>query len=101
MQDDTGQKYLEFHQKAARRPRQAIARGLSPSPRKVGLDMDRLERIASPEAKGDDRRESEAWRHDCITGHTTYVIGSEVVTGAVGLDELREKIKAAHSQSNG
>jgi protein-disulfide isomerase/sulfite exporter TauE/SafE/copper chaperone CopZ len=102
MQDDTGQKYLEFHQKLLGSRGQADrARALAVA-KEVGLDMDRLERdMASPEVKATIDENLKLGDTVGITGTPTYVIGSEVVTGAVGLDALREKVRAAHNKSNG
>jgi len=102
MQDLTGQKYLEFHQKLLGGRGQADrARALAVA-KEIGLDMDRLERdMASPEVKATIDENLKLGDTIGITGTPTYVIGSEVVTGAVGLEELREKVKAAHSKSNG
>jgi len=102
MQDPTGQKYLEFHQKLLGGRGQADrARALAVA-KEVGLDMDRLQRdMASPEVKATIDENLKLGDTIGITGTPTYVIGSEVVTGAVGLDELREKVKAAHRKSNG
>jgi protein-disulfide isomerase len=102
MQDPSGQKYLEFHQKLLGGRGQADrARALAVA-KEIGLDMDRLERdLASPEVKATIDENLKLGDTIGITGTPTYVIGSEVVTGAVGLDELREKLKAAHNKSNG
>lgn len=102
MQDDTGQKYLEFHQKLLGSGGQVDrARALAVA-KEIGLDMDRLERdMASSEVKATIDENLKLGDTIGITGTPTYVIGSEVVTGAVGLDALREKVKAAHNKSNG
>jgi uncharacterized protein len=102
MQDPSGQKYLEFHQKLlGGRGEADRARALAVA-KEVGLDMDRLERdMASPEVKATIDENLKLGDTIGITGTPTYVIGSEVVTGAVGLDELKEKLKAAHNKSNG
>jgi protein-disulfide isomerase/sulfite exporter TauE/SafE len=102
MQDPTGDKYLEFHQKLlGGRGRVDRARALAIA-KEVGLDMDRLERdMTSPEVKATIDENLKLGEAVGITGTPTYVIGSEVVTGAVGLDVLREKIKATYRKSNG
>ena len=96
MQDPTGKKYLEFHQKLlGGRGAADKARALAVA-KDVGLDMTRLEKdMASPEAKAtieEDFRLAEAMG---MNGTPSYVIGKQVVVGAVGLDNLKEKISNA------
>jgi protein-disulfide isomerase len=96
MQDPTGKKYLEFHQKllGGRGPADK-AKALAVA-KDVGLDMARLEKdMASNEAKttfDEDIKLAEALG---MNGTPSYVVGSEVVVGAVGLDALKEKVKSA------
>ena len=95
MQDQTGKKYLEFHQKllggrgAADRVRAlAVAK-------EIGLDMPRLEKdMASDEVKATIAESMKLAEALGISGTPTYVVGSDVAVGAVGLDALREKIGA-------
>jgi len=102
MQDPTGQKYLEFHQKLLGNRGEANAERALAVAKDVGLDMDRLQRdMASPEVKATIDENVKLGDTLGITGTPTYVIGSEVVTGAVGLDALQEKIKAIQSKTNG
>src|SRR5260370_10402815 len=89
MQDPTGQKYLDFHQKLLGGRGQADRARALVVAKEIGLDMDRLERdLASPEVKATIDENLKLGDTIGITGTPTYVIGSEVVTGAVGLDEL-------------
>ena len=96
MQDPTGKKYIEFHQKllGGRGPADK-ARALAVA-KEVGFDMTRLEKdMNSDEVKttiDEDMKLADALG---VSGTPTYVVGDEVVVGAVGLDELKEKIKAA------
>lgn len=96
MQDSTGKKYLEFHQKllGGRGPADK-ARALAVA-KEVGFDMPRLEKdMDSPEVKttiDEDMKLADALG---VNGTPSYVVDDEVVVGAVGLDELRAKIKAA------
>src|SRR6266853_954973 len=95
MQDETGKKYLEFHQKllggrgAADRVRAlAVAKEL-------GLDMARLEKdMASDEVKATIEESMKLAEALGVRGTPSYVVGSDVVVGAVGLDALREKVSA-------
>jgi protein-disulfide isomerase len=96
MQDPTGKKYLEFHQKllGGRGPADK-ARALAVA-KEVGFDMARLEKdMASEEVKttiDEDMKLADALG---VNGTPSYVIGGELVVGAVGLDALKEKIAAA------
>ena len=97
MQDPTGKKYLDFHQKLlggrgqadkARahgrgqgcRPRHGAARKGHGEPRSEGHASTRTS--SSPKTMG-------------MNGTPSYVIGKQVVVGAVGLDGLKEKIGIA------
>jgi protein-disulfide isomerase len=95
MQDPTGKKYIEFHQKllGGRGPADK-ARALAVA-KEVGFDMTRLEKdMDSDEVKttiDEDMKLADALG---VNGTPSYVVGNEVVVGAVGLDELKQKIEA-------
>jgi len=95
MQDTTGKKYIEFHQKllGGRGPADK-ARALAVA-KEVGFDMARIEKdMSSDEVKrtiDEDMKLADALG---VNGTPSYVVGGEVVVGAVGLDALREKINA-------
>jgi sulfite exporter TauE/SafE/protein-disulfide isomerase len=102
MQDPTGQKYLEFHQKLLGGHGEANGERALAVAKDVGLDVDRLKRdMASPEAKATIDENLKLGETIGITGTPTYVVGSEVVVGAVGLDELAKKLAAARGKNNG
>jgi protein-disulfide isomerase len=102
MQDPTGQKYLAFHQKLLSSQGEANGELALAVAKDVGLDMDRLKRdLASPEVKATIDENLKLGETIGITGTPTYVVGSEVVTGAVGLDELTKKLAAARGKNNG
>jgi protein-disulfide isomerase len=93
MQDPTGKKYIDFHQKllGGRGPADK-ARALAVA-KDVGFDMTRLEKdMNSDEVKttiDEDMKLADALG---VNGTPSYVIGDELVVGAVGLDALKEKI---------
>jgi protein-disulfide isomerase len=96
MQDPTGKKYLDFHQKllGGRGPADK-ARALAVA-KDVGLDMAKLEKdMASPEAKATIAENFKLAEDMGMNGTPSYVIGKQVVIGAVGLDGLKEKISQA------
>jgi protein-disulfide isomerase len=96
MQDKTGAKYLEFHQKLlASRGQADKARALAAA-KDVGLDMARLEKdMASDEVKATVDENTKLAEALGLNGTPSYVVGSEVVVGAVGLDALKQKVNTA------
>jgi protein-disulfide isomerase len=94
MQDPAGKKYLEFHQKllGSRGPADKM-RALAVA-KDAGFDMTRLEKdMNSDEVKATIEENMKLADALGVSGTPTYVVGDEVVVGAVGLDELRAKIK--------
>jgi protein-disulfide isomerase len=95
MQDETGRKYLEFHQKLlAGRGQADRVRALAVA-KDIGLDMKRLENdLASEEVKAALAESMKLAEALGLNGTPSYVVGSDVVVGAIGLDGLREKVSA-------
>ena len=98
MQDKTGRKYLEFHQKLlSGRGQVDKARALAAA-REVGLDMARLEKdLASPEVRATLEEGMKLAEALGISGTPSYVVGDAVVAGAVGVPALREQIASART----
>jgi protein-disulfide isomerase len=96
MQDKTGKKYLEFHQKLLGSRGQADrARALAVA-KEIGLDMGQLDKdIASPEVKATLQESFKLAEALGLNGTPSYVIGDNVVVGAVGLEALKEKINTS------
>jgi len=96
MQDPTGKKYLEFHQKLLTgRGAADKARAMAVA-KEVGLDMAKLEKdLASAEVKNTLEENFKLAEAMGMNGTPSYVIGKQVVIGAVGVDSLREKIGVA------
>jgi protein-disulfide isomerase len=96
MQDKTGKKYLGFHQSLLGGRGQADkARALAVA-EKVGVDMTRLEEdMASDEVRVSLEESLKLAETLGLKGTPSYVVGSDVVVGAVGLDVLRSKINNA------
>jgi protein-disulfide isomerase len=95
MQDSTGKKYIEFHQKllGGRGPADK-ARALAVA-RDVGFDMARIEKdMGSDEVKKTIDENMKLADALGVSGTPSYVVGHEVIMGAVGLDALKEKIEA-------
>jgi protein-disulfide isomerase len=88
-----GDKFWEFHQKllGSRGPvggAQALAIA-----KEAGADMDKLQKdAAAPTAKDGIDEADKLGRTLAVTGTPSYVIGDEVVIGAVGYDALKAKV---------
>lgn len=96
MQDKTGQKYLEFHQKLLGGRGPADRAHALAAAKDVGLDITRLEKdMASDEAKATFDENLKLAEALGMNGTPSYVIGSEVVVGAAGLEALKEKVNTA------
>src|SRR5256886_5656117 len=91
MQDRTGKKYLEFHQKLLGGRGQADkARALAVA-KEVGFDMARIEKdIAGDEVKATLEESMKLAEALGLNGTPSYVVGNDVVVGAVGLGALKE-----------
>jgi protein-disulfide isomerase len=96
MQDKTGKKYLEFHQKLLTGRGSADKARAMAVAKEVGLDMARLEKdMASEEVKNTLAESFKIAEAMGINGTPSYVIGNEAVIGAVGLAALKEKVNMA------
>ena len=96
MQDPGGKKYLDFHQKllGGRGPADK-ARAMAAA-KEAGLDIARIEKdLASPEVRATIEENFKLAEAMGMNGTPSYVIGKQVVIGAVGLDGLKEKIGVA------
>lgn len=98
MQDTNGKKYLEFHQKLLGGRGQADRARAMVVAREIGLDMARLEKDLATEEVRLSLAESMGLAEELgVNGTPSYVVGPEIVVGAVGLAALKEKIAAARA----
>ena len=96
MQDKSGKKYLEFHQKLLGGRGQADRTRALAAAKDVGLDMARLEKdMASDEVKATLEESFKLADALGLNGTPSYVVGTDVVVGAVGFEKLKEKVNAA------
>ncbi|WP_022724379.1 DsbA family protein [Rhodopseudomonas sp. B29] len=96
MQDPGGKKYLDFHQKLLGGRGQADKARAMAAAKDAGLDMAKLEKdMASPEVRATIEENFKLAEAMGMNGTPSYVIGKQVVVGAVGLDTLREKVAMA------
>jgi protein-disulfide isomerase len=95
MQDTDGTKYVEFHRRLlAGRGEANRARALATA-KEAGLDMARLERdLASPEINATLEESAQIAEALGINGTPSYIVGDELVPGAVGFSALKGKIDA-------
>jgi protein-disulfide isomerase len=98
MQDKSGKKYLEFHQKLLTGRGQADKTRAMAVAKEIGLDMTRLEKdLKSDEVTQSISESMKLAEALGLNGTPSYVIGNDVVVGAVGLTALGDKIKAART----
>ena len=96
MQDPSGKKYLEFHQKLLGGRGQADQARALAAAKDAGLDMARIEKdMASDEVKTTIEENFKLADALGLNGTPSYVVGNDVVVGAVGLNSLKEKVNAA------
>jgi protein-disulfide isomerase len=96
MQDPTGQKYLDFHQKLLGGKGPADKARAMAAAKEAGLDTAKIEKdLSSPEVKATIEENFKLAEDMGLNGTPSYVIGKQVVVGAVGLEGLKEKIGIA------
>lgn len=99
MQDADGQKYPAFHQKLLGSPGPASKEKALATAKEAGLDMTRLENdVASEEVAETLAEDSTLAAAMGIRGTPGYVVGDNVVLGAVGLAALKQQIDAARGR---
>ena len=96
MQDPSGKKYLDFHQKLLGGRGTADKARAMAAAKEAGADMAKLEKdISSAEVRATLEENFKLAESMGMNGTPSYVIGKQVVVGAVGVDSLKEKISAA------
>jgi protein-disulfide isomerase len=96
MQDPGGKKYLDFHQRLLGARGQADKTHALAAAKEAGLDMARIEKdMSSPEVRATLEENFKLAEAMGMNGTPSYVIGKQVVVGAVGIDNLKEKINTA------
>jgi protein-disulfide isomerase len=96
MQDKSGKKYLEFHQKLLSGRGQVDKARAIAAAKEAGLDVARIERdLGSAEVRLSLEESFKLAEKLGLNGTPSYVIGENVVVGAVGLEALREKVNVA------
>jgi len=94
IQDPSGKKYLQFHQKLLGGRGPADRAHALAAAKEAGLDVKRIERdMASGEVKATLEENKQLAQALAIGGTPSYVIGTDVVVGAVGLAALADKVR--------
>ena len=96
MQDPTGKKYLDFHQKLLTGRGAADKARAMAAAKEAGLDMAKLEKdFGGDEVRATLEENMKLAESMGMNGTPSYVIGKQIVIGAVGLENLKEKIATA------
>src|SRR6201989_2881964 len=96
MQDPTGKKYLDFHQKLLGGRGAADKARAMQAAKEAGLDTAKIEKdIQSPEVRATIEENFKLAEAMGMNGTPSYVIGKQIVVGAVGVEGLKEKIGIA------
>ncbi|MGA8584552.1 MAG: DsbA family protein [Roseiarcus sp.] len=101
MQDPDGRKYLAFHQELLGSPGPASWEKALSAAKDQDLDMARIEADAASDEAGatlsEDMKLASALG---FAGAPSYVVGGDVVLGAVGLGALKERIEKARAAAS-
>ena len=96
MQDPSGKKYLDFHQRLLNGRGAADKARAIQAAKEAGLDIARIEKdMASPEVRATLEENLKLAEAMGMNGTPSYVIGKQIVIGAVGVEALKEKIGIA------
>jgi protein-disulfide isomerase len=96
MQEKDPKKYFDFHQKLLSGRGAADKAKAMAVAKEIGADMARLEKdMASPEVKATLEETFKLAEPLGLNGTPSYVVGQNVVIGAVGAAELKTKINSA------
>lgn len=96
MQDKSGKKYLEFHTKLLGGRGQADKAHALAAAKDAGFDTAKIEKdMNSDEVRAQIEESFKLADALGLNGTPSYVIGKDVVVGAVGLDDLKEKINSS------
>ncbi len=96
MQDRSGKKYLDFHQRLLGGHGPADKARALAAAKEAGFDMTRIEKdMSSDEVRETLKETMKVADAIGLNGTPSYIIGSDVVVGAQGYDVLKEKVDAA------
>lgn len=91
-------RYEEYHEALMTYPGQLTEKGVFKTAERLGLDVDRLRAdMEAPEIAAALARTGDLAQALGITGTPAFVIGNELVPGAVSLDRLRDFVRRARN----
>lgn len=94
------EKYYDFHEKLLLSRGQANRASALAAAREIGIDEDSLMAAMATDEAGQTIEEVYSIANRLgLTGTPSYVVGTEVVMGAVGYDELNKKLEAVRNCS--
>jgi protein-disulfide isomerase len=95
IKDTDPKQYLAFHQELLSRPGVANGEKALEIAKDLGIDVDKLKAAAGATEVTDNIKEVHELANTLgISGTPSYVIGTEIVPGALGFDALQEKVAA-------
>lgn len=93
---DSGKKYFDFHQRLLGGRGQADLAHALTAAKEAGFDMARIQKdMASDEVNASINENMKLAEALGLNGTPSYIVGDEVVVGAVGLAALKEKVNVA------
>jgi len=93
---DKGKKYFDFHQRLLGGRGQADKARALQAAKDAGFDMARIEKdVNSDEVRASLEESMKLAEALGLNGTPSYVVGDQVVVGAVGLDALKQKVNVA------
>jgi protein-disulfide isomerase len=93
---DKGKKYFDFHQRLLGGRGQADKAHALAAAKEAGFDVARIEKdLGSAEVRASIEESMKLAEALGLNGTPSYVVGSDIVIGAVGLDALKQKVNMA------
>ena len=93
---DAGKKYFDFHQRLLGGRGQADKARALAAAKEAGFDVARIEKdMGSDEVRASIEESMKLAEALGVNGTPSYVVGSELVVGAVGLDALKQRVNVA------
>jgi protein-disulfide isomerase len=95
-------RYEEYHEALMTYPGQLTEKGVFKTAERLGLDVNRLRKdMEAPEIAASLARTQDLAQALGITGTPAFVIGNELVPGAVSLDQLKDFVQRARNSKDG
>jgi protein-disulfide isomerase len=96
IQDSSGKKYIDFHQKLMGGRGQADKARAMAAAKDAGYDIARIEKdMASPEVRATLEENYKLAEEMGMNGTPSYVVGKQILVGAVGVEKLKDAVSTA------